>query len=183
MAILNLVPGKENAIGGTIGDMELLESQFKAPDGSKKFQYKFTLATGDAVYLDKDAVERQTARMNKLPNDLIGETVTFWKKPMPNDPTGKKGYLNIDLGNTAPRVAQMAQAALTEDNVTRDLRTHGAIPPKKDYDQIKAEYVACLADAVAIIRDTNEAFDESLGGDAIMSAAATLYIQRTKAGV
>lgn len=178
MAILKLVPGKENAVAGTVEQVTL------EPSKNPKFkdQYKIALTTGDVLYLDKDAVERQAARLQKLPNELEGETVTLWKKPMESDPS--KGFLNIDLGARPSVGAQrMAQAALTEDNVTRDLRAHGAIPPKKDYDQIKAEYVACLADAVAIIRDTNEAFDESLGGDAIMSAAATLYIQRTRVGV
>ena len=176
MAILKLGLGKQNAIAGTVQSVALTDGKFGQ-------QYRVTFDTGDDLYLPKDGFERQVARMNKLPNELDGTLVTFWKKPMDGDPTGTKGFLNIDLGNTAGGSNSIARGALTEDNVTRDLRNYGVLAPKKDYEQIKADYVACLGDAVAILRDAEETLGVPFTPAEYMSAAATLYIQRSKAGV
>lgn len=174
MAILKLALGKQNAISGTVQSVTLSEGKFGP-------QYKVTFTSGDDLYLPKDGFERQVARMNKLPNELDGTLVTFWKKPMDGDPTGTKGFLNIDLGNTASNA--IARGALTEDNVTRDLRTHGVLAPKKDYDQIKADFTACLADAVAILNDAQETLGVPFTPAEYISVAHGLCIARQKAGV
>lgn len=174
MAILKLALGKNNAISGTVQSVTLAEGKFGA-------QYRVTFTTGDDLYLPKDGFERQVSRLNKLPNELDGETVTFWKKPMADDPTGTKGFLNIDLGNTTGNA--IARGALTEDNVTRDLRNHGVLAPKKDYDQIKADFVACLSDAIAILNDATETFEVPFTPAEVISVAHGLCIARQKAGV
>lgn len=176
MAILKLGLGKQNAISGTVQSVTL--------DTAGKFgpQYKVELTTGDTIYLNKDPMDRQLQRLGKLPNELDGETVTFWKKADPNDANGIKGFLNIDLGNTA-RNASLAMRAMSDDNVTRDLRNHGVLPSKKDYDQIKTDFVACLGDAVAILRDAEETLGVPFTPAEYISVAHGLAIARQKAGV
>jgi hypothetical protein len=176
MAILKLVPGREHAIAGAVQYVTL------EPSKNPKFgdQYKVEFATGDCVYLPKDGYERQVARLNKLPNELDGEVVTFWKKPMDTDPT--KGFLNIELGNK-PSGVRVAEAARNDDHIGRDLRNAGLPVAATSYEQIKDTYVACLGDAVAILQDTTETLGVPFTPAEITAAAATLFIERNRKGV
>lgn len=179
MAILKLKNGKHNGVVATIANVEHVPTK----NPKYKDQYGFTLETGDMIYCDEGATDRQVERL-KLDGvmDLVGKTVTFWKRAMDGEDENGKGYLNIDLGNTVGSNG-VAQRAIAEDNVTRDLRNHGVLAPKKDYDQIKSEYVACLGDAIAILNDATETFGTPFTPAEVTSVAATLYIQRSKAGV
>jgi hypothetical protein len=179
MAILKLTPGLQNAVSGTIDLVDL--------DTTGKFgpQYKVTFTSGDLVYLPKDGFERQAARLQLLPNELGGKDVTFWKKPMADDPTGTKGFLNIDLGiragsaNTTP----VATYARNDDNVGRELRNHGIPVSATTYEDIKDKYTACLGDAVAILNDAAETLGVTFTPAEIMASTATLFIERNRRGV
>lgn len=180
MAILKLTPGIQNAVSGTIDQVDL--------DTSGKFgpQYKVTFTTGDMVYLPKDGFERQAARLQLLPNELDGKEVTFWKKPMADDPTGMKGFLNIDLGIRAGSTGTGTGAATharNDDNVGRDLRSHGIPIAATTYEEIKDRYTACLGDAVAILNDAAETLGVAFTPAEIMASTATLFIERNRRGV
>ncbi len=178
MAILKLTPGREYAVAGTVSAVRL------EPSKNPKFkdQYAITLASGDLLYLDKDAVERQAARLSKLPNELEGETLTFWKKPLDTDPS--RGYLNIDLG-AAPgsSVNRVAAAARNDDYVGRDLRNAGVPLPSTSYDAIKDKYVECLGDTHSILSDASALTGVPFTPAEYTSVAATLFIERNKKGV
>jgi len=178
MAILKLTPGLQNAVSGTIDMVDL--------DVTGKFgpQYKVTFDTGDCVYLPKDGFERQAARLQLLPNELGGKAVTFWKKPMADDPTGTKGFLNIDLGIRAGSVGgSVATHARNDDNIGRDLRSHGIPIAATTYEEIKDKYTACLGDAVAILNDAAETLGVSFTPAEILAATATMFIARDRARV
>jgi hypothetical protein len=178
MSILKLALGRSNAISGTIHAVEL--------DTTGKFgpQYKFSLDSDDLLYLSKDAVERQATRLNLTPDELIGKTVTFWKKPMDNDPTGTKGFLNIELGASGVRVANVAR---NDDVAGRDLRAAGlSIAHAKSFDEVVDRFAECLGKAHALVEDYNQtcaAPGRELPPEVATSVAATLYIERNKAGV
>jgi hypothetical protein len=178
MSILKLALGRQNAISGTIVHMEL--------DTTGKFgaQYKFTMDSDDLLYLSKDAVERQTARLNLTPDELVGQVVTFWKKPMDNDPTGTKGFLNIELGASGTRVAHVAR---NDDAVGRDLRAQGIdIKRASTFEEVVDKYAECLGKAHALVDDYNQTLaapGRELPPEVTTSVAATLLIERHKAGV
>lgn len=178
MSILKLALGRENAISGTVTQVEL--------DTTGKFgpQYKFTLDTDDLLYLSKDAVDRQTARLNLTPDELIDKQVTFWKKPMDGDVTGTKGYVNIELGASGVRVSAVARA---DDVVARDLRAQGIpIARAKSFDEVVDKYAECLGKAHALVEDFNQTLaapGRELPPEVTTSVAATLLIERHKAGV
>lgn len=175
MAILKVALGKQNAVSGTVSSVSLADGKFGQ-------QYRITFDTGDDLYLPKDGFERQAARANLLPNEYEGKVVTIWRKPMDGDHTGTKGYWNIDIGNTAG-ANRVADVARNDDYVGRDLRSAGVPLKATSYEEIKDKYVACLGDAVAILRDAEETLGVPFTPAEYMSAAATLYIQRTKVGV
>lgn len=175
MAILKLQIGKPNAISGVVSSVEAVEGRFGA-------QYRVTFDTGDDLYLPKDGFDRQIQRMNKQPEELAGETVTFWKKPVDGDVTGTKGYLNIDLGNTAP-ANRVAAAALNDDYVGRDLRARGVPLSATTYEQIKDQFVECLGDAIAILREVEETMGFTHTPAEVVAVAHGLKISREKAGV
>lgn len=178
MAILKLTPGLQNAVSGTIDLVDL--------DTTGKFgaQYKVSFTSGDVVWLPKDGFDRQAARLQLLPNELTGKEVTFWKKPMADDPTGLKGFLNIDLGIRAgSNTTTVAQHARNDDNIGRDLRSHGMAIPATTYEEIKDKYTACLGDAVAILNDAAETLGMAFTPAEILAATATLYIERNRRGV
>lgn len=176
MSILKLALGKQNAISGTINTVTL--------DTTGKFgpQYRVEFTTGDSLYVPKDGFERQATRLNKLPDELAGETVTFWKKPMDNDPTGTKGYLNLDLGASGTMTATRA-AMIADDYVGRDFRSHGVTLKATSYEEIKDRYAACLGDAVALLGDAAETLGVPFTPQEYVAAAATLFIERNKRGV
>jgi hypothetical protein len=176
MAILKLGLGRDNAIVGNVVNVTLSEGQYNV-------QYKFDFDNGDILYLNKDLVEKQTQRLQILPNELTG-MVTFWKKPMPNDPTGRKGYLNIELGGTpTSRPNKVAEAARNDDYVGRDLRNAGLPLAATTYETVKDRYAECLGDAIAILADAAEMHQTSFTPAEITAAAATLFIERNKRGV
>lgn len=178
MAILKLTPGLQNAVSGTIDQVDL--------DTSGKFgpQYKVTFTTGDLCYLPKDGFERQAARLQLLPNELAGQAVTFWKKPMADDPSGMKGFLNIDLGiRPGSGTTTVATYARADDNVGRELRNHGIPLSATTYEEIKDRYTACLGDSVAILNDAAETLGVVFTAAEITSVAATLFIERNRRGV
>jgi hypothetical protein len=178
MSILKLALGRQNAISGTIVNTEL--------DTTGKFgaQYKFTMDSDDLLYLSKDAVERQTQRLNLTPDELVGKTVTFWKKPMDNDPTGTKGFLNIELGASGTRVANVAR---NDDVVGRDLRARGIdIKRASTFEEIVDRYSECVGKAHALWTDYNDTLaapGKELPPEVITSMAATMLIARDKSGV
>jgi hypothetical protein len=182
MAILKLALGRENALSGTISAVDLDTT------GRYGAQWRVTFDTNDVLYLPKDAVERQCERAGKTPNELIGEMVTFWRKPMPDDPTKTKGYLNLEFGAGGTPVGATrtfaAGAQYRDDQVGRDLRANGVAVSATTYEEIKDRYVECLADAVAITSDAAQSF-EAFSPDAhtVSSVAATLFIERNKRGV
>lgn len=177
MAILKLQPGREHAIAGTVSQV------FLEPSKNPKFkdQYKIVLSSGDLLYLDKDAVERQAARLQKLPNELAGESLTFWKKPMNDDPT--RGFLNIDLGAQTNYGATAANAARDEQYVARDLSRVGVAMPTTTYEDIKVKYAESLGDAIGLLNDTTESLGVVFTPAEMLAAAATLFIERSKRGV
>ena len=175
MAILKVALGKQNAVSGTVSSVSLADGKFGQ-------QYRITFDTGDDLYLPKDGFERQASRANLLPNEYEGKVVTIWRKPMDGDHTGTKGYWNIDLGNTSG-ASRVSDAARNDDNVGRELRSHGIAIKATSYEELKDQYVSCLGDAVAILRDAEETLGVPFTPAEYMSAAATLYIQRTRAGV
>ncbi len=178
MAILKLTPGLQNAVSGTIDQVDL--------DTTGKFgpQYKVTFTTGDLVYLPKDGFERQAARLQLLPNELGGKEVTFWKKPMADDPSGMKGFLNIDLGIRAGSgTVSVATHARNDDHIGRDLRANGMAISATSYEEIKDRYTACLGDAVAILNDAAETLGVVFTPAEIMASTATLFIERNRRGV
>lgn len=177
MSILKLALGKQNAISGTIQAVTL--------DTTGKFgpQYKVDFTSGDTLYLPKDGFERQATRLNKLPNEMDGMTVTFWKKPMDNDPTGTKGYLNIDLGASGTTTGAVRSAAMSDDYVGRDLRSHGIPVKATTYEEIKDTYAVCLGDAISMLNDASETMGVPFTPAEYTSVAACLFIERNKRGV
>lgn len=174
MAILKLQNGKENAITGTVANVTLDSSGNFGP------QYKVELTTGDCIYVNKDPFERQANRLQKLPNELSGEVVTLWKKADTSDPTGKKGFFNLDLGNTS--VNKLTQAVMAEDYVGRDLRNAGVPVKATTYEEIVEKYQRSLASAVSITADATESLDLPFTSADITAIAATLFIEANKRG-
>lgn len=179
MAILKLATGKDAAISGVIESITAVEGKFGP-------QAKIEFVNGDQLYLNVEHVDRQLKRLGKSYEEMTGETVTIWKKPMDTDPT--KGFLNIDLG--APRGGvSLADTARNDDVVGRDLRAAG-LPVKRatSFDEVVDKYTECLGRAHAVVSDYNDTFaseapDRALPPEVVTSVAATLLIERTKQGV
>lgn len=179
MAILKLRNGKHNAISATVQAIEHVPTK----NPKYKDQYRITLDTGDDLYCDESATERQVERL-KLDGvlDLVGKQVTFWKRAMDGEDENGKGYLNIDLGNTAP-ANRVAAAALNDDYVGRELRARGVPLSATTYEQIKDKYTESLGDAIALMRDAEETMQFASTPAEIVAVAATLFIERNKRGV
>jgi hypothetical protein len=174
MGILKLKNGKHNAISGTIADVSLTEP------GKYGSEYKVEFTSGDVLFVNKAGFERQVARLKKLPNEMEGETVTFSKKAMDGEDEDGKGYLNVDIGASAPKKKLDVP---NDDHVGRDLRNSGVPLAATTYDAIKDKYVSTLADAFAISRDAEETMGVAFSASDVLSLTATLFIERNKRGV
>ena len=177
MAILKIGMGRDNGVYGTIASMKIV------PPSNPKFppQYECTLESGDVVFMNKDPLERQAARLELLPNELVGIPLVFWKKPMDDDPN--KGYLNIEKA-TKPTGNAVRGAAMDDDYVGRDLRANGVPIKATTFEQIKDQYVETLGAAVSLAGEF-EAFTDGkpLTEAGVLSIAATLFIERNRKGV
>ena len=177
MAILKLAIGREYALTGTIEQMQEVEGKFGA-----QAQVDFT--SGDTVYLPLDKAQQQVTRLGKDFAGMVGEAVTIWKKPMRDDPT--KGFLNIELGAKGAAV-NVASVARNDDYVGRDLRAQGiAVKRSASLDEIVDKYAECLGRAHALVTDYNDTLAQdgrSLPPEIVTSVAATIMIERHKAGV
>jgi hypothetical protein len=181
MAILKLALGRQNAIGGVVAAVTVDETGKFGP------QYKVDFENGDTIYVNTDPFDRQMGFHKITPDQLVGQTVTLWKKPVPGDDTGRKGYFNVELGSapaggTAAASGGVGGYADNDDYVARDLRTRGVPLPAVTLDDMADKYQECLAKAHAIVTDYQETFETSMGPDALTSIAATLYIERNKRG-
>lgn len=176
MAILKLNIGRQHAVSGTVQTVEL--------DTTGKFgaQYKVTFITGDTMWIAKDAADRQMARLSLLPNEMEGETLTFWKKPTAEDPN--KSYLNIERGASGVSVADVAR---NDDVQARDLRSVGVqVKRAQSFDEVVDKYAECLGKAHALVTDYNDSLaadGRQLPPEVTTAVAATLLIERSKAGV
>jgi len=111
---------------------------------------------------------------------MEGETVTFSKKAMDGEDEDGKGYLNVDIGASAPKKKLDVP---NDDHVGRDLRNSGVPLAATTYDAIKDKYVSTLADAFAISRDAEETMGVAFSASDVLSLTATLFIERNKRGV
>jgi hypothetical protein len=180
MAVLKLAVGRDAAIAGEITRVD--------QSGTSKFgkpQYKLTFTSGDELYLDCDRVDQQLRRSNRDVPSLIGSLVTIWKKPMADDPT--KGFLNIDFMGAGSAPSTTRTTAQNDDYVGRDLRRRDvAVQRATSLDEISDKYMECLGKAHAVVLDYNETFGAqgvALPPESITQVAATLFIERNKAGV
>ena len=179
MSILKIGFGIENAVYGTITTMALI------PPTNPKYppQYQCELESGDTIFLDKSSCERQAARLDLLPNELAGIPLRFWKKLMEGETA--KGYLNIDKA-TAPAFAGNAvrSAVMSDDYVSRELRSNGVPLTATTFEAIKDKYVETLGAAVSIADDFAAFTDgKALSEAGMLSVAATLFIARDRKGV
>lgn len=177
MGILKLQLGRENAISGEVASITVDESGQYGP------QYLVTFTTGDTMYQNVAPFDRQCQFHKTSPDELVGKELTFWRKPMPNDPTGTKGYFNIEFGLSGAPVSQVRQAAMAGDYVGADLKARGVPVTVPTLDEMVQRYQECLGRAMALTDDFSETFERTFTMSEVKDIATTLFIERNKRGV
>lgn len=99
-------------------------------DGQYGAQYRMTFETPDGdhvtIYENIDKIQRQTDRMGTNIQDLLGQTLTLSRTPMPGDANKGKAYLNLSTSRGTAAIARpMSQpvankySTLRQNMVTR----------------------------------------------------------------
>lgn len=169
MAIIKLALGRENAVSGRVTGIEVEEGQYGP-------QYKVTFESGDVMYQNKEPFDRQLQYRKLTPPEMIGEEFTFWRKPMPGDASGTKGYFNIELGASGvPAAVAGAAAHATNGHAV-------AAGPKVTFDELASHYGKCLAMANVLAVEFQEATGREVATETVQDIASSLYIESNRKG-
>jgi hypothetical protein len=146
-------------------------------------QVKFDANTGDCLYVPLASVERQLDRCGVADvSELSGKTIHF-SRAASNRPGGKP-FWNLDRAREGDVVAKPNGKPPVSKPAAVPYSSPGLLPGENPrFDDLINSYGECLAAANSEIAPVLKKAGYEVTSDTLTSVAATLFIQRTRAGV
>jgi hypothetical protein len=155
-------------------------------EGNFGQQVKFDANTGDCLYVPLSSVERQLDRCGVAEvAELTGKTIHF-SRAASNKPGGKP-FWNLDKARNGDVVAKPNGAAPKTSAPKAPAVPYsspGLLPGENPlFDELINKYGECLAAANSEIAPVLKKAGYEVTADTLTSVAATLFINRTRAGI
>jgi hypothetical protein len=143
-------------------------------EGNFGQQVKFEDKNGDVLYVPLSSVERQLDRCGVAEvSDLTGKSIHF-SRAASNKPGGKP-FWNLDKARNGDAVKTNGAAPKASAPKAEAYESPGRLP-NEDFRELVLRYRECAAAA-------NEAWGKDTSDQALVAAAATLFIERNRKNV